>query len=129
MGWNYTEKIGYGIHVKSWGNVGMEALLDKHRRVVGYSKNMSLMEEGTIFVYVNSTYTEDYDSGAYAFSSPDISGTAFKPPKHPCFHKQDTYLKVPELTEDEHNVLVQIEEVSGRDQNERMWVSHAYIDY
>lgn len=126
MGWSYENRVAYGVQVTAWGNDEIRPLLKKYKGILSYDKDMSL-GEGTIFVYVNSTYLLlDEDSGSYSGGRLDTLGDDFTPPRHRCYHRVDYNRQVPNLTPEESNALTEVQSLS---ENKCCWVEDARVYY
>lgn len=129
MGWSYEYRIAYGIVINSWNNPGLKRLLLKLSDLVSYDKEMSPNGSGTVFIYLNSTYkTLIEKSGSYSFSSPDITGDEFNPPKHPIIHEIDLELEKPDESPEELLALEKISQFCSADVKP-VWIRHSYISY
>ena len=54
----YIHRIGYGLHVTIHGNSNYAKLIQKYAHIFDYSSTMSLVEQGTVFVYFKSSYNK-----------------------------------------------------------------------
>ena len=129
MGWSYESRIAYGITINTWKHHGVKELLGHYKSVLGYDAKMSLEGDGTLFVYLKSSYKILWeDNGSYSFRSPDTTGDSFNPPDHPIIHKVDAEIVRPKRTPDEIIALNKIRKFC--DVNERgVWMRHSYISY
>ena len=126
MGWSYENRVAYGVQVTAWGNDEIRPLLNKYKGVLSYDKNMS-PGEGTIFVYVNSTYLSLHeDHGSYSGGRLDTTGDDFNPPRHRCYQKVDYDREVPTLTTEEKEALTEVQSLS---ENKCCWVEDARVFY
>lgn len=127
MGWDYEERIAYGVEVASWKNNLLKSLLDKYNAVLSYDKDMTSNSRGHIFVYVKSTYmTLMSDHGSYTGGRLDTQGDEFNPPRHGCFTEIDNSREPPTLTTEEQQALAEIKLLS---KHECCWVHDARVFY
>lgn len=126
MGWEYEDRKAFGITVDAWDTPGLKDLLESYDAVLDYDAEMSLEGQGTLFVYVKSSYiTLDEDSGSYTYSKPDVEGSIFDPPRHPIIHR---VVKVNDytLTDDELIALINVKEYCDIS-SDPVWIRHSYI--
>ena len=89
MGWDYINRIAYGVEMIAWDNNEIEPLLTKYKNILSYDKDMASAPKGSIFVYVDSTYKIlDEDHGSYSGGRLDTLGGTFNRPRHECIHER-----------------------------------------
>jgi len=130
MGWNYLNRIAYGIHVNGWQSPALKSLLKKYEDNVAFNREMAIGGHEIVFVYIKSTYkvlAEDH--GSYTNGRPDIEGTAFSPAKHLCLHEEDREEEDPILSEKEIMILEEIKRqcICRDDDDTAVWIHHATI--
>lgn len=129
MGWSYKSRIAYGITVNAWNTPGLKELLGQYRALLGHDSKMSLQGEGTIFVYLKSSYKILWeDSGSYSFRSPNTVGDEFSPPTHRIIHKIDTEMRRPKRTTEEILALSHIKKFCNVTERP-VWMRHSYVSY
>ena len=125
MGWSYYNRVAYGVQVTAWDNPEIQVMLKKHADVISYDRDMSSGEDGTIFVYVKSTYQlVNEDHGSYEACRLDTKGDDFTPPLHRCFQKINHIREIPILTSEEQTALVETQTLSN---NKCCWVQDARV--
>ena len=69
----HVNRVACGIHVVVHGNLNVSKILDDYNDVIAYSSNLSLLEKGTIFIYLKSTYEETVSDQEEYMHSEDIT--------------------------------------------------------
>lgn len=105
----YTNRVAYGIHVIVNGNSSVNEIMNKYKDVISYSSAMSLLEKGSIFVYLKSSYHEPkYDSYDY-------------------IHIEDISRIIPNLSERENEAINEILNLCYCNPKRLMWIQHADV--
>ena len=125
MGWDYINRIAYGVEMIAWDNNEIEPLLTKYKNILSYDKDMASAPKGSIFVYVDSTYKIlDEDHGSYSGGRLDTLGGTFNRPRHECIHERNKSLEPPTLTHEEQTALKEVETLS---RDKCCWVHDARV--
>lgn len=117
--------VAYGLHVLVHGNPNMIKILDEYDDVISYSSSLSLLEKGTVFVYLKSKYQEQYGHPVNLASSTDDCGT--KHCNYEYVHSRDMESKSPVLTEREHDAINKVLNLCYCNPKMLMWVHHSNI--
>lgn len=129
MGWSYESRMAYGVTVNAWNSPGLKDLLGQYTDVLAYDAQMSLQGQGTIFVYLKSSYKTLWkDSGSYSFRSPNTNGDEFNPPEHPIIHRIDNETFAPKKTVNEILALQAVKKFC-KSIERPVWIRHSYVSY
>ncbi len=129
MGWTYEYRIAYGITVNAWDNPGLEDLLKLHSDILSYDSSMSLKGQGTLFIYLKSSYKIlNIDRDFFSRRCPATDGTDFIPPKRPIIHKIDTHMVQPTQSNEELASLKEIKKFC-KTRSKPVWIKHSHILY
>lgn len=129
MGWDYEDRVAFGVNVCAWKYSGLKHLLKEYNTWLDCDKDMAFGGKGNLFIYIKSSYqTLDEDEGVYAFSSPDTTGDEFNPPKHPIVHEQLIDKEPYVMTDEEKLALNKVREFCDIN-SDPVWVRHTLISY
>lgn len=103
----HVNRVACGIHVVVHGNIEISKILDDYSDVFAHSSSLSLLETGTVVIYLKSTYQE------------------LESDTHEYIHEEDITRTRPILTEREKTAINKLTDLCYCNPERLIWIHHA----